>query len=77
MRVRIVKPFYFKARDMRMVPGQLVTVPDEDAKLWLRHGMAMEDKTVDVQEQKPALVAKPEPAVTEPVKPAIKRRRKK
>ena len=62
-RVRIARPFYWKGGDRRMIPGQIVTVPADDAQLWLRHGIAMQDKTVDVSENKAESVieVKPKP----------------
>ena len=48
MRVRIAKRFWWKDRNVTTTPGQVMNVPDEVARLWLRHGMAMEDRTVDV-----------------------------
>jgi len=66
MRVRIARGFYWKAQGRVMRPGDVANVPDEDAQLWLRHDMAMQDKTVDVPENKsipaetkPDIVRKP------------------
>ena len=64
-RVRIVRSFYWKAENRTMRAGDVGEVPDADAQLWLRHGMAMQDKTVDVPETKAVLaVPEPKPAVT-------------
>jgi len=76
MRIRILKAFYWKDRDVATTPGQVMNVPEQVGELWLRHGMAMQDKTVDVPETK-AVLAVPEPKPLPPdVITPIKRRRK-
>ena len=75
MRVRVAKSFYYRAQDRRLMPGDVVNIPDNEAKAWLHHGMAMEDKSVDVPEQKSAPVVEVKPEVaSEPVKVVAKRR---
>jgi hypothetical protein len=80
-RVRILKPFYWKARDAYLKSGDMASVPDEDAQLWLRHGMAMEDKTVDVPENRskptPPVEAKPVEIKPIEVKPKPRKKAKK
>lgn len=78
MRVRIAKGFWWRDGNANMRPGELAEVPDADAQLWLRHGMAMEDKTEDVPENKGEVVEGP-PQERKPLPPdiATKPRRKK
>ena len=47
MRVRILKPFYFDKRKTTYAPNDVVDAPEADAKVWLRHGLAMQDKSLD------------------------------
>ena len=75
MRVRVAKSFWYQAQKRHLVPGDVINIPDNEAKVWLHHGMAMEDKTVDVPEQKSAPVVEVKPEVaSEPVKVVAKRR---
>jgi hypothetical protein len=73
MRVRIVRGFYWKAQDRVMKPGDVANVPDEDAQLWLRHEMAMQDKTIDVPENKAteAVNSNPPPLEPKPLAPDV------
>lgn len=70
MRVRTLKSFYYEAQKRRVVPGDVLNIPDSEARTWLHHGMAMLDKTVDVPENKA------EPVQEKPVEAKPKRKRK-
>jgi len=82
MRIRILKSFYFRKRDTTYKPGDVVDAPREDAELWLRHGMAMQDKSLDGASETKA--AEPEAEVAKSktraggkkLVPARKRKRK-
>jgi len=52
MRVRIKKTFYYAKQNRNLRPGDVVNVPEDEAGIWLHHGMAMQDKSVDVPEMK-------------------------
>ena len=67
MRIRILKPFYFARRGVSYKPDEVVDAPREDAEVWLKAGMAMQDKSMDG-----ATETKAEPAKT--VKRATKKR---
>jgi hypothetical protein len=70
MRVRIMRPFYWRGADKRLVAGDVVCVPDEDGELWLRHDMAMQDKSDEPAEFKDGKPApEPEPDDDKPEKP--------
>jgi hypothetical protein len=47
MRVRILKPFYFAKRGVSYRAGEVIDVSCEDAEVWLKSGMAMQDKSID------------------------------
>jgi hypothetical protein len=68
MRVRVTKRFWYGAQRLPLKPGDVVNIPEAEARTWLHHGMAMMDKTVDVPENKA------EPEIEVKAKP--KRRRK-
>ena len=65
MRLRITKRFYYAKRNRFFNPGDVIDVPDEDAVIWVRHEMAMQDKTIDVPRETKAA---PVQSVAEPVK---------
>ncbi len=52
MRVRILKPFYYAKRKVSYKPNDIVNINKDDAELWMRHGMAMQDKTLEIPEKK-------------------------
>jgi hypothetical protein len=70
MRVRVTKRFWYGAQRLPLKPGDVVNIPEAEARTWLHHGMAMMDKTVDVPENKA------EPVEQIEVKAKPKRRRK-
>jgi len=70
MRVRVTKRFWYGAQRLPLKPGDVVNIPEAEARTWLQHGMAMLDKTVDVPENKA------EPVEQIEVKAKPKRRRK-
>jgi len=77
MRVRIAKTFYYASQKRNLKPGDVVNIPDSEAHIWLHHGMAMLDKTVDVPENKGielVCMADVEPASDEQVLAAEKKR---
>lgn len=47
IRLRIRKPFYYKKMDKRLMPDEVVTIPESEARIWLGQGMAVEDKSLD------------------------------
>ena len=63
MRVRVLKTFWYRAQNVRLKPGDIIDIPGADARAWMRHDMAMLDKTVDVPENKaePVIEVKPKP----------------
>ena len=73
MRVRVAKSFYYRARNRKLKPGDVITIPDDEARIWLHHGMAMEDKTIDVPENK----ADPVQQIEVKAKPKMKRKARK
>lgn len=87
MRVRILKPFYFAKRKTSYKEGDVVDASEADVKVWLRHGMAMQDKSLDGgKEVKSSAIAEvksllpqgePEPtALANQPKPKTRRKRK-
>ena len=52
MRVRILKPFYHARKKIAYKPNEVVDVKKDEAELWMYHGMAMQDKSVEVPERK-------------------------
>lgn len=52
MRVRILKPFYHARKKRAYKPNEVVDARKDEAELWMRHGMAMQDKSVEVPETK-------------------------
>jgi len=53
MRIRVLRRFYYKTQGRVLDSGDVLNIPDEEARIWIHHGMAMEDKTIDVPEMKP------------------------
>jgi len=39
-----------------MTPGDILNIPDDEARIWLNHGMAMQDKSIDVPEHPAASI---------------------
>jgi hypothetical protein len=52
MRVRILKPFYHARKKRAYKPNEIVDVKKDEAELWMYHGMAMQDKSMEVPERK-------------------------
>ena len=75
MRVRIKKTFYYAKQDRNLRPGDVVNLPEDEAGIWLNHGMAMLDKSVDIPQTKGGADGPQEP--TQKVPTAAKRRRGK
>lgn len=48
MRIRILKKFYYRDMDRMMEPGKVENIPDTDAEVWCKSGLAMKDKSLDV-----------------------------
>ena len=51
MRVRILKPFYHARKKRAYKPNEIVDAKKDEAELWMHHGMAMQDKSVEVPEK--------------------------
>jgi hypothetical protein len=77
MRVRVTRRFWYGAQKLPLKPGDVVNIPEAEARTWLHHGMAMMDKTVDVPENKAEPVEQTEPVVEVKPKPKPKRKAKK
>ena len=75
MKVRILKPFYFKPRNQAMLPGDVVDVPEEDGNTWVKMHMA------EITGQSPDLPTGSEKAVISPEetaeKPVLRKPKKK
>ena len=76
MRVRIIRGFYYAKRGTRYVPDDVVDAPEEDAQLWLKHGIAMRDKSVDPSEVKGIPVPTESLFIEEPKKAPAKKKKK-
>ena len=77
MRVRIKKAFYYAKQNRNLRPGDVVNVPEDEAGIWLHHGMAMLDKSVDVPQTKGGADGPQEPETKVPATAKRKRGRPK
>lgn len=60
MKVVILKPFYFARNKANYRAGDVVDVRKEDAEVWLKSGMALQDKLLPgPSETKEAVPSKP------------------
>jgi len=51
MRIRMLKTVYYDGKNHYHV-GDVVDVPDKQARQWLMTGMAMQDKSIEPKEHK-------------------------
>jgi hypothetical protein len=66
MRIRILKPFFYLAKNRHFNPGDVADIPEDEAKIWLEEGMAMQDKSLDGGTETKAGVPARKPEVIPP-----------